>query len=48
VTHARTKGLIVLDQVRTVDKARLARRLGAVSPKTLAATLATVQEVFAV
>ncbi len=47
VTHAGTKGLILLDQVRTVDKVRLAKRLGAVSPKTLSATLATLQEVFA-
>ena len=47
VTHAGTKGLILLDQVRTVDKARLAKRLGAVSPSTLSATLATLQEVFA-
>lgn len=47
VTHAGTKGLILLDQVRTVDKASLAKRLGAVSPRTLSATLATLQEVFA-
>jgi mRNA interferase MazF len=47
VTHAGTKGLILLDQIRTVDKARLAKRLGAVSPKTLRATLATLQEFFA-
>lgn len=47
VTHAGTKGLILLDQVRTVDKARLAKKLGAVSAKTLSATLATLQEVFA-
>jgi len=47
VTHTGTKGLILLDQVRTVDRARLAKRLGAVSPKTLSATLATLQEVFA-
>jgi mRNA interferase MazF len=33
--------------VRSVDKARLAKKLGAVSAKTLAATLATLQEVFA-
>lgn len=46
VTHAGTKGLIVLDQIRTVDKARLSRRLGAVSRKTLAATLKTLQELF--
>ena len=47
VAHAGTKGLIVLDQIRAVDKVRLAKRLGAVSAKTLGATLATLQEVFA-
>ena len=47
VTHAGTKGLIVLDQLRTVDKVRLVRRLGAVSAKTLSAALTTLQEVFA-
>ncbi len=47
VTHAGTKGLIVLDQLRTVDKLRLVKRLGAVSAKTLAAALTTLQEVFA-
>jgi mRNA interferase MazF len=47
VTHAGTKGLIVLDQVRAVDKVRMVRRLGAVSPKTLGAVLATLQEIFA-
>jgi len=46
VTHAGTKGLILLDQVRTVDKVRLAKRLGALSAKTLKATLATMQELF--
>lgn len=47
VTHAGTKGLILLDQLRTVDKLRLSKKLGAVSAKTLAATLNTLQEVFA-
>ena len=47
VTHAGTKGQILLDQIRTVDKVRLARRLGAVSAKTLSAALTTLQEVFA-
>jgi mRNA interferase MazF len=47
LTHGGTKGLILLDQVRTVDKTRLAKKLGAVSAKTVAATLATLQEVFA-
>ena len=47
VAHAGTKGLIVLDQIRAVDKVRLAKRLGAVSATTLSVTLATLQEVFA-
>ena len=47
VTHAGTKGMIVLDQVRMVDKVRLSKRLGAVSAKTLTAALTTLQEVFA-
>ncbi len=47
VTHAGQKGLILLDQLRAVDKLRLAKRLGAVSTKTLVGALATFQEVFA-
>jgi len=47
VTHSGTRGLIVLDQIRTVDKIRLVQRLGAVSAKTVSASLATLQEVFA-
>lgn len=46
VTQAGIKGLIVLDQLRTVDKVRCARKLGSVSAKTLAAVLTTLQEVF--
>lgn len=46
VTHAGTKGLIVLDQIRAVDKVRVAKRLGVVSRKTLATTLVTLQELF--
>lgn len=47
VTHAGTKGLIVLDQIRTVDKARLSKKLGEVNSRTLSATLLALQEVFA-
>lgn len=47
VTHAGTKGLILLDQIRTVDKVRLAKKLGTITAKTLTATLTTLQEVFA-
>jgi len=46
VTHGGTKGLILLDQMRTVDKARLVKRAGAVTGTTLTATLTTLQEVF--
>ena len=47
ITHAGTKGLIVLDQIRTVDKIRLIKRLGTVSAKALSSALITLQEVFA-
>jgi mRNA interferase MazF len=47
VTFEGKKGLILLDQIRTLDKRRLAKRLGAVAPKTLSAALATLQMVFA-
>jgi len=47
VTHGGRKGMILLDQVRTVDKSRLAKKLGVVSAKTLTATLRTLQEIFA-
>ncbi|MGQ0591681.1 MAG: type II toxin-antitoxin system PemK/MazF family toxin [Gammaproteobacteria bacterium] len=41
------KGLILLDQIRTLDQAHLIKRLGAVHHKTLASTLNTLQETFA-
>jgi mRNA interferase MazF len=47
VNHDGRKGLILLDQVRAVDKTRLAKKLGMVSAKTLASTLRTLQEIFA-
>ncbi len=47
VSFESKKGLILLDQIRTIDKSRLAKRMGAVTPKTLSATLATLQAVFA-
>ena len=46
LTFEGKKGLILLDQIRTLDKSRLAKRLGAVTPSTLSATLATVRVVF--
>ena len=47
VTHAGTKGLVVLDQIRTVDKIRLVKHLGVLSAKTLTSTLRILQELFA-
>lgn len=46
VAHGGRKGLILLDQLRAVDKTRLSKKLGAVSAKTLTSTLSTLQEVF--
>ncbi len=40
-------GLILLDQIRTLDKLRLVKQLGAISPSTLSATLTTLAEIFA-
>ena len=40
-------GLILLDQIRTLDKTHLIRKLGTIDGKTLTATLAVLQELFA-
>lgn len=40
------RGLILLDQIRTLDKQRLIRRLGRVDGKTVSATLAALREMF--
>ncbi len=40
------EGLVLLDQIRTVDKQRLIKRLGAVTDATLATTFDTLREVF--
>lgn len=47
VRHGGKQGLILLDQIRAVDKVRLVKRAGAISPATLSATLAALCEVFA-
>ncbi len=41
------EGQVVLDQIRTVDKSRLVRRLGRISKSTQADVLATLAEMFA-
>jgi mRNA interferase MazF len=47
VTFRRKQGLILLDEVRTVDKVRLVRKEGVAVEKTLVQTLHTLQEIFA-
>jgi mRNA interferase MazF len=47
VTFKRKRGLLLLDQLRAVDKLRLLKKEGAVSDKTLQDALRTLQEVFA-
>jgi mRNA interferase MazF len=47
VTHGGKRGLILLDQVRAVDKARLISKLGVVNKVTLSKTLHTLQDIFA-
>ena len=39
-------GLILLDQIRTLDKRRLVRRLGAADPGALSRALAALREAF--
>ena len=41
-----TAGFIVLDQLRTVDRRRLARRLGTIEPDTLRSALQTLRTMF--
>ncbi len=40
------RGLILLDQIRSLDKRRLVRRLGAIEPRTLGFALAGLREAF--
>ena len=47
LTFQGKQGLILLDQVRTLDRVRLVRRLGALRPPTLVLTLQTLQAMFA-
>ena len=39
-------GYVVIDQIRTVDRERLVRRLGKLSPSILGRVLAILQEMF--
>ena len=43
----RRSGQVVLDQIRTVDKARLVRKLGSLAPDTQKDILSALSEMFA-
>ena len=47
VTFTGKSGLVLLDQIRTLDRQRLVKRLGAVRVTTLTHTLAALQDLFA-
>jgi mRNA interferase MazF len=46
LTFLRKKGLILLDQICTVDKTRLVKKAGVVSDLALSNALSTLQEIF--
>ena len=46
VALRRKEGLILLDQLRVLDKQRLVRRLGAVEDRVLGLVLAALREMF--
>ena len=46
LTFQNKQGLILLDQIRTLDKSRLVKLLGAIHSSTLDRTLRTLQTVF--
>ncbi len=48
LTFQGTTGLVLLDQLRTIDKSRLIKKLGRLQPKTLTTTLQKLQELFEV
>jgi mRNA interferase MazF len=39
-------GIILLDQMRAIDKSRLTKRVGALTPSTLSAVLSLIAEIF--
>lgn len=41
------KGQIVLDQIRTIDKARLIKKLGSINPKTQLEVISVLHRLFA-
>jgi len=47
ITHAGTRGLVLLDQIRAIDKKRLVRKMGSAPKMVLTEVLETLQEIFA-
>lgn len=46
-TFKKKKGQIVLDQIRTIDKARLLKKIGTIDPDTQLKVISTLQRLFA-
>jgi mRNA interferase MazF len=46
VSFAGKDGLILLDQIRAIDKTRLVKKMGSIPGETMTAALTTLQEVF--
>ena len=45
-TFKKKKGQIVLDQIRTIDKTRLVKKLGTIDPETQLKVITTLQRLF--
>ena len=45
-TFKKKKGQVVLDQIRTIDKTRLVKKLGTIDPETQLKVIATLQRLF--
>jgi len=46
VRHGGRNGIILLDQIRAIDKSRLTKRVGALAPTTLSTVLSVLTELF--
>lgn len=46
-TFKKKKGQIVIDQIRTIDKSRLIKRLGTINPNTQLEVIEVLQRLFA-
>ncbi len=46
VNHNKTKGLIVLDQIRTIDRQRITKKLGSLTPKEIEKVKSVLKETF--